>query len=218
MEKIIERFERFMRHRGLRDAQVHRECGLANGTLGQARKEGRDLGKKSIDSILGHYPDLNRVWLLTGEGEMLNSVKPTVADGTIMIPQFNMDTRGGSAFNVEVDGDEYVTNYIPFPTSIARQGDVVIPIYGESMEPTYKSGSLVLIRKVELWREYLEFGCTYVIALVDDRRMIKTVMAGSDSDHFMLVSINPANQPQEVPKNIIRSVWRVILSVRRESL
>lgn len=218
MEKIIERFERFMRHRGLRDAQVHRECGLANGTLGQARKEGRDLGKKSIDSILGHYPDLNRVWLLTGEGEMLNSVKPTVADGTIMIPQFNMDTRGGSAFNVEVDGDEYVTNYIPFPTSIARQGDVVIPIYGESMEPTYKSGSLVLIRKVELWREYLEFGCTYVIALVDDRRLIKTVMAGSDSDHLMLVSINPASQPQEVPKNIIRSVWRVILSVRRESL
>ena len=95
---------------------------------------------------------------------------------------------------------------------------MVIPIYGDSMEPTYKAGSLVLIREVELWREYLEFGCTYVIGLVDDRRVIKTVMAGSDNEHYTLISINPNYQPQEIAKDIIRTVWRVILSVRREAL
>lgn len=217
-ERIVDRLDQFMKEKGLKDAQFQRECGISASTLYQIRQGKFAMSQKVIDKVCARYPEINRVWLITGEGERFNNVKPTVADGTIMIPQFNMDTRGGSAFNVEVDGDEYVTNYIPFPTSIARQGDVVIPIYGESMEPTYKSGSLVLIRKVELWREYLEFGCTYVIALVDDRRLIKTVMAGSDSDHLKLVSINPASQPQEVPKNIIRSVWRVILSVRRESL
>jgi SOS-response transcriptional repressor LexA len=77
---------------------------------------------------------------------------------------------------------------------------------------------MVLIREVELWREYLELGNTYVIALVDDRRVIKTVMEGRDADHFMLVSINPSYQPQEIAKSIIRSVWRVIVSVRREAL
>ena len=216
MEKTIkERVMEFIKFKKISVKEFENRCGLSNGYIGSMRK---GFGPGKLNNVLTAFPELNRDWLLYGEGEMQNSVKPTVADGTIMIPQFNMDTRGGSAFNVEVDGDEYVTNYIPFPTSIARQGDVVIPIYGESMEPTYKSGSLVLIRKVELWREYLEFGCTYVIALVDDRRLIKTVMAGSDSDHLKLVSINPASQPQEVPKNIIRSVWRVILSVRRESL
>ena len=143
---------------------------------------------------------------------------PPESGDTILIPVVNLDSRGGMAFNEEVQTDTYITGKLPFPTSIARQGDVVIPIYGDSMEPTYKSGSMVLIREVELWREYLELGCAYVIGLVDDRRVIKTVMAGSDADHFLLVSINPAYQPQEIAKDIIRSVWRVIVSVRREAI
>lgn len=142
---------------------------------------------------------------------------PEDAD-TILIPVRNPDSRGGFDFNEEVGTPTYTTGYLPFPTSIAHQGDVVIPIYGDSMEPTYKAGSMVLIREVELWREYLELGCAYVIGLVDDRRVIKTVMAGSDADHFKLVSINPSFQPQEISKDIIRSVWRVIASVRREAL
>ena len=136
----------------------------------------------------------------------------------ILIPVVNLDSRGGTAYNEEVQTDTYITGQIPFPRSIAHHGDVVIPIYGDSMEPTYKAGSMVLIREVELWREYLELGCTYVIGLVDDRRVIKMVMAGSDTQHYLLVSINPAFQPQEIDKRIIRSVWRVIVSVRREAL
>ena len=144
--------------------------------------------------------------------------EPPPDTGTILIPVASPDGIGGTRFNQEVNTEEYITGYLPFPTSIARQGDVVIPIYGDSMEPTFKAGSMVLIREVELWREYLELGCVYVIGLVDDRRVIKTVMAGNDADHFLLVSINPAYQPQEIAKDIIRSVWRVIVSVRRESL
>ena len=171
--------------------------------------------------IISCFPEISRAWLLTGEGEMLNNnpTEPPPEDAdTILIPVRNPDSRGGFDFNEEVGTPTYTTGYLPFPTSIARQGDVVIPIYGDSMEPTYKSGSMVLIREVELWREYLELGCAYVIGLVDDRRVIKTVMAGSDAEHFKLVSINPSFQPQEISKDIIRSVWRVIASVRREAL
>ena len=174
------------------------------------------------NKIISCFPEISRAWLLTGDGEMLLNASPPPAeppDGdTILIPVVNLDGRGGMAYNEEVQTETYVTGRLPFPTSIAHHGDVVIPIYGDSMEPTYKAGSLVLIREVELWREYLELGCTYVIGLVDDRRVIKTVMAGSDTDHFLLVSINPAYQPQEIDKKIIRSVWRVIVSVRREAL
>jgi len=172
---------------------------------------------------LNKFQEINHVWLTTGVGEMLLAsssppqTQPPNGD-TILIPVRNPDSRGGFEFNEEVGTPTYTTGYLPFPTTIARDGDVVIPIYGDSMEPTYKAGSLVLIREVELWREYLELGCTYVIGLVDDRRVIKTVMAGNDADHFLLVSINPAYQPQEIAKDIIRSVWRVIVSVRREAL
>lgn len=182
---------------------------------------------KSISSdmenkIISCFPEISRAWLLTGDGGMLLNASPPTepppGNDTILIPVVNLDSRGGTAYNEEVQTDTYITGQIPFPRSIAHQGDMVIHIYGDSMEPTYKAGSMVLIREVELWREYLELGCTYVIGLVDDRRIIKTVMAGSDTQHYLLVSINPAFQPQEIDKKIIRSVWRVIVSVRREAL
>jgi phage repressor protein C with HTH and peptisase S24 domain len=211
---IKERTLEFIKYKNISVKEFELRCGLSNGYIAAMRK---GYGADKLNNVLSAYPELNRDWLLYNEGEMIQSPPPP--DGnTILIPVVNLDTRGGMAYNEEVNTDTYVTGRIPFPTTIAHQGDVVIPIYGDSMEPTYKAGSLVLIREVELWREYLEFGCTYVIGLVDDRRVIKTVMAGSDNEHYTLISINPNYQPQEIAKDIIRTVWRVILSVRREAL
>lgn len=218
--RIIDRLDAYMLHKGYSDTFVQSECGLSNGTLNKSRAEGRDLSRRATELVLKKLQDLNRVWLTTGVGEMEETPPPSPPpdSDTILIPVVNLDSRGGTAYNEEVNTETYTTGFIPFNKTLAHQGDVVIPIYGDSMEPTYKAGSMVLIREVELWREYLELGATYIIGLVDDRRIIKTVMQGSDNGHLLLVSINPAYQPQEIDKNIISSVWRVIASVRREAL
>ena len=215
---IKERTLEFIKYKDISVKEFETICGLSNGYVTNMRK---GYGADKLNNVLSAYPELNREWLLFNEGEMTANppTEPPPEDAdTILIPVVNLDSRGGMAFNEEVQTDAYITGRLPFPKTIAHQGDVVIPIYGDSMEPTYKAGSMVLIRAVELWREYLELGCTYIIGLVDDRRIIKTVMEGSDTQHFMLVSINPAYQPQEIDKKIIRSVWRVIASVRREAL
>lgn len=194
-------------------AEFGRRIGVSSAYITSMRKS---IQPDKVERIKEEFPDLDIDWLLTGVKD--DNSPPIKTSDTILIPVASPDSIGGTRFNEEVNTEEYINGYLPFPTSIAHQGDVVIPIYGDSMEPTYKAGSMVLIREVELWREYLELGCTYVIGLVDDRRIIKTVMAGSDAKHLLLVSINPAYQPQEIDKKIIRSVWRVIVSVRREAL
>ena len=70
MMERFERFDKYMRLKGLNDNQVTQQCSLSQGLLGQARTGKRDLGPSSINKIL---KNLNKVWLLTGEGPMLTS-------------------------------------------------------------------------------------------------------------------------------------------------
>lgn len=75
-----------MKLKGLNDNKVTQECGLSQGLLGQARTGKSDLGSKTIEKILNKYQDLNRVWLITGEGEMLkSSVNIENGDGSTQV-------------------------------------------------------------------------------------------------------------------------------------
>lgn len=67
----IDRFDIYMKTKGLNDNKVTNQLGLSVGVIGKSRKEGRDLADRNIELILKFYADLSRVWLLTGEGEML---------------------------------------------------------------------------------------------------------------------------------------------------
>lgn len=70
-ERKIERFDKYMIFKHLNDNKVTHDLGLSVGTIGKSRTEGRDLSDRNIEKILNFYTDLDRVWLLTGEGEML---------------------------------------------------------------------------------------------------------------------------------------------------
>ena len=77
--RIINRLDTYIKAKNLNDNKVTVIAGLANGALGQARKGKCDIGKKYIDKILAAFPDLSRVWLLTGDGQMLNP-EPTISN------------------------------------------------------------------------------------------------------------------------------------------
>ncbi len=72
----IDRLSKYMDFKGLNDNIVTKECSLAQGLLGKARSGRSDIGSKAVDKILEKYDDINKVWLLTGEGEMLKSDNP----------------------------------------------------------------------------------------------------------------------------------------------
>lgn len=87
-ERIIDRFDKYMIVKKLNDNKVTCDLGISIGTIGKSRKIGRDLSSKVVELILNFYTDINRVWLLTGEGEMLNRiffVDNSQRDGNIKI-------------------------------------------------------------------------------------------------------------------------------------
>lgn len=73
MSRIIDRLDLYIKEKGLNDNVVTVDCGLSVGALNKARKGTTNLGLKAVERILKIYNDINRDWLLTGEGEMLKT-------------------------------------------------------------------------------------------------------------------------------------------------
>lgn len=91
MERKIDRFDKYMKYKGLNDNQVTIQLSLSVGRLGKSRKENRDLSNSIIEKILNFYTDLDRNWLLTGVGNMLKdeTSQSIVGDNNIQVGNNN---------------------------------------------------------------------------------------------------------------------------------
>lgn len=71
MLKTIDRLMQFIRFAGLSARQFDLSIGASNGYTLRMQKNNASIGSDVIENILKAYPQLNVVWLITGEGEML---------------------------------------------------------------------------------------------------------------------------------------------------
>lgn len=141
----IERFDNYLSYKGLNDNIVTNDLKLSVGTIGKSRKEGRDLSDRVVELILNFYTDLNRVWLLTGEGEMLiTDTVPRIEDVSIV----RADEE------VEVDIDSLIRTWHTTPENFAN-------IIGETIDYVRSCNGKLLPRHIIKLQDH--FG----IAVVD---------------------------------------------------
>ena len=184
---------------------------------------GRERFSVKSATLWGDILSIDPLWLMTqgeqgtppDETALPVEVIPSEAE-IINIPILNLDVRGGLLPNAESDTEQYTIDTMPFSRKIATEGDVVVPVYGDSMTPRYPSGSHILIRPLPLWREWLELGQSYVLELSDWRRTIKIVRKGSTMDTYRLECYNTDYDTTEIPKSLIEHIWQVIMCVKRE--
>jgi len=210
-----ERFIEYLKIKGIGQTSFEESAGLSRGAISQ--KSG--FSANSIEKIAIACPDLNLDWLITGSGEMLKSeasaaTAPLNNNNAInykLVPLLNLDAVGGIHSPNVVPGDyEYPDQLIPFTDAL--EGDVALTVSGESMSPTCPPGSRVLIRQVPQWRDYFGYGNIFVLLLTDGRRILKEVQKYSeDSKNYILCKSHNDKYPEEeLPKNMIASVWKVI--------
>jgi len=73
MFKTIDRLMQFIQHAGMSARQFDLSIGASNGYTLRMKKNNASIGSDVIENILRIYPQLNVVWLLTGEGNMLKT-------------------------------------------------------------------------------------------------------------------------------------------------
>ena len=164
-----DRLIQFISKMNISRAEFERRSGLANGYV---KKLKGNLGDNKLNDVLTAFPELNKIWLLTGEGEMLNNdkqdyttqnttndtVENDISDyKTWLLPQ---TAHGGSLTNIPADGT-FLQNCERIVSPI-KGVDFAITIYGDSMSPEYPSGSRVLIKKINP-DIFIDWGCVYVL-------------------------------------------------------
>lgn len=226
---IKDRFDAFIAYKGLSRRGFQEKIEVSNSYIQNISK---GVSDKVLNRISIQYPELNRDWLLTGMGEMIISTKqtdktifPTPSSTSIpntkctpiididykLVPIIHVDSVGGMySPNAIVGEPQYIEGYAPF--TAAKDGDICIIQSGNSMTPTCPSGSLLLLRRVSNWKEYFGYGNIFVIELSDGRRITKEVSRYDENpkDFIWCISHNPNVPDEELPKNIIVSVWKVI--------
>ena len=66
---IKERTYAFIEYKGITVKKFEELCSLSNGYVSSMRK---GFGEDKLNNVLNMFPELNRDWLIYGEGEMLN--------------------------------------------------------------------------------------------------------------------------------------------------
>lgn len=213
MERKIERFDKYMKYKGLNDNKVTNSLGLSIGTLGKSRKENRDLSDRNIENILKFYTDLNRTWLLTGEGDMLDTSCNSIEDSQFssssdlhLIPLLPVSAQGGSLNDFVVSIKESSCEKIISPI---KGADYAMSVSGESMAPEYPSGSQILIKRINE-KAFIDWGRVYVLDTCNGT-VIKRLFPSDTADKVLCKSINPEFPPFEVLLSDVYAVYRVLM-------
>lgn len=205
----------FIKNKKISIREFERECGLSNGYL-KSLKHAPGADKLSL--ILSTFPDLNRVWLLTGEGSMLKPPPdgvPTArhasknSEGIPLIPISAM----AGAFTGDTTVMEYECERYVIPAF--KGADFLIQVKGNSMQPTYYAGDLVACQRVPMGDLFFQWGKTYVLDTAQGA-LIKRIKHGSDNNHVLVVSDNPEYEPFELAQDQFYGVALVCGLVRLE--
>lgn len=73
--KTVERIAYFVDKKGISLNKFSQQLGVSNSYFSKMIKNRASVGSDIIENILRLYPELNTNWLLTGDGEMLNSAE-----------------------------------------------------------------------------------------------------------------------------------------------
>lgn len=82
-QTVKDRLKIFIKYLGIGQAKFEKKCNLSNGYINNSKG---NYGASKLDYILKTFPELNRDWLLYGEGEMLkSSVNIENGDGSTQV-------------------------------------------------------------------------------------------------------------------------------------
>lgn len=192
-------------------------------------KRGRNgISDKLADNIGMAYPEINRGWLLAGEGDMFRSASESTSAPVVwksgektatappsvqQVPLYELEAVAGLV--PILDRQHQPIDYISIPDLPRCDGAVYVR--GDSMYPLLKAGDIVIYKQIQDFHNII-WGEMYLISFNYDGEEYITVKfikrIEGQPDMILLVSHNAHHAPKEVPISAIRALAMVKASIR----
>ncbi|MDY3512774.1 helix-turn-helix transcriptional regulator [Riemerella anatipestifer] len=230
---VKERLKEFLKYKNLSQKKFEEICGLSNGYVNSMRKS---IKPETYDEqIAPNFPELNKVWLLLGKGEMLKSseetpikgegvkvildaeIKRTPSEGT---PYYDVDFAGGWNSD-EIFSLGNPSFYIQSPDF--RRAEFATNLVGNSISKIIPSGAIVGFRQVEDWKTYFPTNELYGIITKNEMRTVKRVKRKKgDLNTLVLIpdplEVHSGYEPEELPIDFVSKMFQVVAWAMYERL
>ena len=173
----------------------------------------KNISAKMADKIISVFPEVDRSWLLTGEGNMLKESTDVATTHNRIRYWVDVDATAGG---VTLFDDQVTNKYIDLDIPEFRDCTDAVNLYGDSMLPLYKSGQIIILKE---WMEsFIDYGNVYLVITKKGNRMVKYLRKGSDAQHVLCVSENKDFDPFEIEKEDILRLYLVKGGISKNTL
>ena len=219
METVKDRLLRYLRAEGISNSKFARDMGVSVAYIGAMRKS---MPETKVAKLMEVYPDLNRDWLLYGEGEMRrqtsreqNSTQWASNDYEgYVVPLLPVEAFAGTlqewSEGVRLQDCRRVMSPI-------KGADIAIDVNGDSMEPNIHNGSRIFIKKIND-AAFIPWGNPIVID-TQNGVLVKVIQPSKDGDEVVEAhSYNEKYPPMKITKSRILGLYRVLATVNTSRL
>lgn len=204
-----DRILRYIEHEGISIREFERKCGFSNGYFNKIK----DFSADKVQEITRVFPNLNYIWVLTGETCMLNSdmAQPNdiVQAETETRPRIPYTAAAGTLTSAVKGITADQCEQIPY-IKIFPDYDFTIVLKGDSMEPKYEGGDEVACKRIDK-TSFIQWGKPHVL---DTAQGIIIKRIYENGDKIRCVSYNPEYPDFSIDKSEIYSISLVVGLVR----
>lgn len=207
---VKQRLILYLKNKKIGQTRFEKLAGLSTGYISNL-KNSPSVDK--AEKILMAAPDLNRVWLLTGEGDMIIGQRNETT-GIPFMGEAEMVAAGDLAGFGQPITPAQVTDNIILPALHFKPGDFAVSVRGRSMvdtehpELSINDGAIVCLRP---WNEsFIRWGEIYCL-FTTSGYAVKKLQPSDKDDCLMCVSSNEGEgyMPYKVSKAEIRGIAKV---------
>lgn len=207
---VKERIYLFIESLNMPVSRFEKRCGLSNGYVKNFKG---GLGAEKLEGILNAFPELNKEWLLNGNGQMLAEREKQFREAKQdVLPLIPYPAIGGYT----EDNWTALLNDCPLYAipDIKTPADFLIKVGGDSMNPKYEAGDLLACKMINEVL-FFQWGKTYVVD-TSQGVMVKNVYEDTENkENILLVSENKDKYPPfAIPRSDIRKIALVVGSIR----